>query len=176
MAGVTVLGAQGPSVSTKKAAIPNISFSKVETEQAKNSGVQNPQNLRDVRAVNHILRPVACRDVAAGDIVDVARRKGIAPRILAAQIVVESSCRPTVVSKAGAVGLMQVMPSVWKKYSQVELLNPVRNMDIGSDILVQYVHQTGSYREGLRRYHGVTEGSDQADIYADKVLSLAGRK
>ena len=55
-------------------------------------------------------------------------------------------------------------------------MNPERNADVGADILERYVKQTGSYREGLKRYFGITPGSDQADIYADKVLTLAGRK
>lgn len=55
-------------------------------------------------------------------------------------------------------------------------MNPERNADVGADILARYVREGGSTREGLRRYFGVTPGSDQADIYADKVLAIAGRK
>jgi len=71
---------------------------------------------------------------------------------------------------------MQVMPTVWKQYSRQELMNPEKNIAAGTKILGQYCGQAGSYRGGLRLYFGATAGSDQADIYADKVLAIAGRK
>ena len=71
---------------------------------------------------------------------------------------------------------MQVMPTVWKQYSRQELMNPEKNIAAGTKILGQYCGQAGSYRGGLRLYFGVSADSDQADIYADKVLAIAGRK
>jgi soluble lytic murein transglycosylase-like protein len=92
---------------------------------------------------------------------------------VAATIVAESSCKPSVVSKDGAVGLMQVDCHTWRTYSRTELLNPARNVEVGTTILALYVREGGSNREGLRRYFGVTPGSDQADIYADHILKIA---
>ena len=95
---------------------------------------------------------------------------------MAGAIVVESSCNPSVVSKAGATGLMQVMPSVWRQYSRAELKNPEKNIAAGTEILGHYCGQAGSYRGGLRLYFGATAGSDEADLYADKILAIAGRR
>jgi soluble lytic murein transglycosylase-like protein len=135
---------------------------------------ETKQHQSDERAARAILVPFGqgCETIA-GFAASSARRHNLSPRIVAATIATESGCHATVVSKAGAIGLMQVMPSVWR-HSRAELLNPERNADIGADILARCVHEGGSTREGLKRYFGVTPGSDQADIYADKILAMAG--
>ena len=147
-------------------------------ETIRNAERQVEQRESDERAARAVLVPFGERcEGFAGLAANSARRHNLRPRLVAAQIVVESGCQPAVVSKAGAVGLMQVeCRHTWRQYSRQELMNPARNADIGADILSHYVKQTGSYREGLKRYFGITPGSDQADIYADKVLTLAGRK
>ena len=102
-----------------------------------------------------------------------ARKNRISPRLVAATIVAESSCRASIVSKDGAIGLLQIDRHTWRTYSRTELLNPTRNVEVGTLILARYVREGGSNREGLRRYFGITPGSDQADLYADKVLQIA---
>lgn len=100
---------------------------------------------------------------------------GLPVRIVAADVVVESSCRPDVVSKKGAVGLTQVMPKIWG-YSRTELRDPDTNLEAGSRILAGFVHRFGM-REGLRRYlgTGVTDGNIDGFTYADRVLAVAYR-
>lgn len=98
-----------------------------------------------------------------------ARTQRLPVKVVASTIVVESSCHSDAISRTGAVGLMQVMPSVWR-VSRTELLNPARNIQVGTRILAQYVQQTGDMREGLRRYYGLVDGSDE---YADKILEMA---
>ena len=71
---------------------------------------------------------------------------------------------------------MQVMPSVWRQYSRQELMNPEKNIEAGTKILGHYCGRAGSYRGGLRLYFGATTGSERADLYADRVLAIAGRK
>lgn len=100
--------------------------------------------------------------------------RNLSPRIVAATIVAESSCRMDAVSHAGAVGLMQVNPSVWGH--RRELKNPERNLEIGTKILSDYVRVCGGVRNGLRHYFGVSPDSDESDDYADKVLMIARRR
>lgn len=94
-------------------------------------------------------------------------------RIVSALIIVESSCRPHVVSSEGAVGLMQVVPHVWH-VSAEELKNPEVNIRKGTQILSAYVRAHG-LREGLHHYNGMGVGCDSCDgQYGSKVLLVAG--
>lgn len=89
-------------------------------------------------------------------------------RLVAAVIVVESGCDPQKISATGDVGLMQVNSKIWHR-SRKELLDPDRNLEIGTRILARDIRIGGSVREGLKRYHGFSGG----DEYADKVLTIA---
>ena len=70
-------------------------------------------------------------------IVDASRREAVDPMLVAAVIRTESGFRPTVVSKRGAVGLMQVMPDtagwvVSKIHGPSRLTDPVDNVRSGT--------------------------------------------
>ena len=97
---------------------------------------------------------------------------GVSSRLLAAQVVVESSCRSSVVSKAGAVGMLQIMPSVWNESSE-DLKDPEYNIRTGTRILAAEIRRYGNRRDGLRHYFGVSEDSTASDEYADKVIQVA---
>jgi hypothetical protein len=84
---------------------------------------------------------------------------GHSPRLIKAIIQVESSGRSSVVSAAGAVGKMQVMPSTAKwlglPHSKEELKNPSINIYVGSRILSYYLgRENGNLRKALIRYSG----------------------
>lgn len=101
---------------------------------------------------------------------------GLDPRIAAATIAVESSCNQFAVSAKGAIGEMQVVPSVWKSefdFGDVNLLNPRDNIETGTKILAGLIEQYG-VDEGLHRYNGLGVGGDPA--YTQKILVLSGRK
>lgn len=110
---------------------------------------------------------------------DAANHAGIAPRLLAAAVAVESSCNPYAVSARGAVGLTQVRVQTWKgKYDFAgndNLLNPTANLRVGAQILADNVRQYGE-RGGLQRYLGM--GTDDGNItpsgYSSKIMALAG--
>ncbi|HWQ62636.1 MAG TPA: lytic transglycosylase domain-containing protein [Negativicutes bacterium] len=51
----------------------------------------------------------------AGHINDCARREGVSAAVVAAIIQAESSFQPQAVSRAGAAGLMQVIPGTWRE-------------------------------------------------------------
>jgi len=53
---------------------------------------------------------------------------------LKAQAIAESKLNPKAVSKAGAIGLMQIMPATGEElgYSVPELLNPEKNIEAGA--------------------------------------------
>lgn len=93
----------------------------------------------------------------------------VTPELLTALIVVESSANHGAVSRKGAVGLTQVVPHTWQCKKQ-ELLNPYRNIEIGSKILKYYIDRNGIHG-GLSSYN--SGRSDYALDYAHSVLAIA---
>ena len=71
-------------------------------------------------------------------VMEVCESKGIEPELVLAVARTESSFKPSVVSKKGAVGIMQLMPStaefIAKKVnfsSEIDLYNPETNLYLG---------------------------------------------
>ena len=71
-----------------------------------------------------------------------AERYNLPKPLLHAVITAESSYDPSAVSRAGAVGLMQLMPETAKRYGVKDRLNPYENIHGGSrylrDLLVMF--------------------------------------
>lgn len=104
-----------------------------------------------------------------------AINRGLPSRLVAAAVVVESTCRAQVVSGEGAVGLMQISPLVWH-VPKWRLKDPAFNISKGTEILANFVRSYG-IREGLHHYNGMGVGCSACDQgYADKVLGVAGMK
>ena len=78
-----------------------------------------------------------------------------------AVIQTESSFRPTVVSKSGAVGLMQMLPSTYKEqcakrgadFDAEDLKDPAVNIDYCTEYLKQLYDMTGSWDLAHLAYH-----------------------
>jgi hypothetical protein len=109
-----------------------------------------------------------------------AVRAGLDPRIAAATIAVESGCNNFAISSRGALGLMQVMPKIWKNQydfeGRVNLLNRQDNLRVGTEILAGLIAQYG-VPEGIKRYQGLGQNCETCDgAYPSKILNLAGRK
>lgn len=113
-----------------------------------------------------------CRDTFAELTARNAYAYGLPVRLVTGVVIVESTCRPKVVSSEGAVGLMQVS-RIWH-VSRLQLEDPAFNLRKGSEILASYTRQYG-LREGLHHYNGMGVGCAACDAgYADKVLLVAG--
>jgi hypothetical protein len=89
--------------------------------------------------------------------------------ILNALIVVESGANHRAVSNKGALGLTQVMPTIWN-YDYETLINPYQNIEIGAAILKSYVKRHG-LQGGLSAYNSGRK--DAALGYAHKVKTVA---
>lgn len=111
-----------------------------------------------------------CSDQYAGLAAEAAVDNHLPPRIVGALIFVESSCRPDAVSKAGAIGLVQVNPHIWHQWSPEALRDPQTNIQAGTLILASYVRESG-LREGLHRFNGL---GDPNQDYSDRVMQVAG--
>lgn len=117
-----------------------------------------------------VYRRNGCGDWLAERTARYSIESGLPSRLVAATVVVESSCRPAAVSSEGAVGLMQIAPKTWHQ-SRARLKDPDYNLRIGCRILAGYVHQSG-VREGLHRYNGLGNATDE---YANLVLTKEWR-
>ncbi len=102
-----------------------------------------------------------------------ALQNGVPANVVAAIVAVESSCNPLAISNKGAVGLTQVNVKVQASaynFSRVNLFNPEENMDTGTKIMASMIRVYG--RSWISHYDGV---GPEADMYAVKVLALAGK-
>jgi len=72
-----------------------------------------------------------------------AEREGLTPDLLRAVIDKESGYRPCVVSKKGAMGLMQLMPTTAAEFGVRNPFDPVENLDAGARLLKKLVKRYG---------------------------------
>jgi soluble lytic murein transglycosylase-like protein len=121
------------------------------------------------------------QDVAY-DLVRVAHQAGnqlkLDPLLIIAVIAVESRFNPIAESVTGAKGLMQIIP----KYHTDKLeefggeqavFDPAANIQVGAQILKEYLRLTGNLGSALQMYAGAL--GDSEDQYTNKVLSEKSR-
>lgn len=125
-----------------------------------------------MREANDVLKNYSCGDTVVNAIARHAVSRNVPVRIVAATVAIESSCRADAVSKAGAIGLMQINVKVHKVQNAASIES---NIAAGTSILAAHIHKYGK-REGLRRYFGKTPGSEESEKYADKVILFAARR
>lgn len=92
------------------------------------------------------------------------------PYIALAVLEIESDYHPDIVSGAGAVGLMQVIPKYHArrvvKYGLNDLMDPYTNIICGVDFLNELYEKRGSWSSALLGYNNSTS-------YVNKVLTRA---
>lgn len=92
------------------------------------------------------------------------------PIIVQAVMQCESNYIPMIHSRAGAVGLMQVIPKYharrMDKYGLTNIWDPYTNIIVGMDFLNESYHKYGSYYSALKAYNN-------SDAYVRHVLSVA---
>jgi soluble lytic murein transglycosylase-like protein len=104
-----------------------------------------------------------------------ATRAKLPPQLVLSVIQVESKFDAYAVSKAGAVGLMQIMPFWLKLIGRPDdsLVHAQTNLRMGCTILKYYIVKThGDLRGALQRYNGATVGID----YSDAVLKALSQR
>lgn len=114
-----------------------------------------------------VLSAVQARQI----LVDAARRHNLNPAFVLGVSYWESGFNQAVVSKDGAIGLMQVLPSTaaWAGPSllgrQVDLHNPYDNADLGSALLYQYLNQFNDPKLALAAYYQGANATAKDGIY-----------
>ena len=124
-------------------------FGEADLIRMRDSEIQSKRDMRDAEDVGRVWRTCTVTPIQPISVARIARIEQLSPRIVAATIVVESSCQSSVVSKDGAVGLMQVDRHTWKQYTREELMQPDRNIEIGAHILGR---QYSTDRQHQRRF------------------------
>jgi len=81
---------------------------------------------------------------------DAAIRQGIDPVLFVRQINAESAFDPNAVSRAGAVGIAQIMPAL---HPAVDPTDPYASLDYAARLMRGYVVQFGDWRRALIAYN-----------------------
>jgi Transglycosylase SLT domain len=90
-----------------------------------------------------------------------AKRESIRPDLLRAVIGEESGSRPCAVSRAGAQGLMQLMPATIEQFGVRDPFDPKQNVEAGAKLLKQLITKyAGDLRLALSAYNA---GPDRVD-------------
>lgn len=108
------------------------------------------------------------------DIVNAAAQKyGLSPNLIAGVIQEESGWDASVISPAGAKGLMQLMPGTASEWGVADVYNPYQNIMGGTAYLAYLVKKYGE-RQGVALYNtGEYGGGSQS--YANAVLNYASQ-
>lgn len=106
------------------------------------------------------------------------RRFAVDPLLILAVMAVESRYNPVAESNVGAMGLMQVLPKFHQdKLSEHggddALLDPVVNIEVGTQILREYLKRFGETETALQVYAGAID--EPTSQYASKVLAERSR-
>jgi soluble lytic murein transglycosylase-like protein len=122
----------------------------------------------------------SARTTVARHVVDEALKRDVDPWLVYAIIKVESSFRPRVVSKAGEIGLMQVMPATGRmvaqralnmdEYDAQRLYDPAFNVKVGTTHLHYLLKEYGEVSQALTVYNA-GHTSALSSGYARRVLA-----
>jgi len=115
---------------------------------------------------------------------ELARQYNIEPRLVQAIITVESNFNPDAISRAGAQGLMQLMPGTAARYQVANPFDPRANIEGGIRYLKDLLHlfpgdlrhALAAYNAGeqaVQRYRGMPP-YPETQQYVERVLALYG--
>jgi len=139
--------------------------------------------LREQRAVTEFIakRYRVAQDATAGFVATAYRVGGewkVDPLLLLAVMAIESRYNPVAESNMGAKGLMQVIPKFHAEKlvehgGESALLDPHVNIQVGAQILREYLRRFGETETALQMYAGAFD--EPSSSYAFKVLAERAR-
>jgi len=112
---------------------------------------------------------------------EASRKYGVPFSLLKAVCVAESGMNPNAVSRAGAQGLMQLMPPTARDLGVSDSFDPGQNIDGGARYLAAQYKRFRSYRlalaaynagpEAVKRHNGIPP-FEETQAYVPKVMAL----
>jgi hypothetical protein len=100
------------------------------------------------------LAPRPAAGVLRGMVEQAARRASLDVKLAQAVVRVESNYEPLAISRRGAMGLMQIMPTVARTYSVRDPYDPQQNLEAGMRHLVALLRRfRGDVRRALAAYN-----------------------
>jgi len=139
--------------------------------------------VREQRAVTEFIakRYRVAQDATAGYVASAYRAGGewkVDPLLILAVMAVESRYNPVAESNQGAKGLMQVIPKfhadkLVEHGGEGALLDPHVNIQVGAQILREYLRRVGETETALQMYAGAID--EPTSGYAFKVLAERAR-
>jgi soluble lytic murein transglycosylase-like protein len=122
----------------------------------------------------------ANRTRVAKALVATGKKYNVDPRLIASIMIVESRANPFAISGKESIGIMQIHVPTWGHAADREGINLFKiedNVDFGTRILKDYVHQFGLW-EGVKRYNGWNannpDSENSAMDYVTKVQHVYG--
>jgi soluble lytic murein transglycosylase-like protein len=134
-----------------------------------------------------LMKTAGLRDTAYADMISTtAETYGVDPVLVQALIQVESNYNPRSRSAKGAMGLMQLMPSVAKEYRVRNAYDPASNIDAGVRKLKSLIESAkgdlslalAAYNAGeaaVSKFGGVPPYRETQN-YVSRILSLVGAR
>lgn len=129
-------------------------------------------------------RTAQLRDTAYSSLISAAAEAhGVDPLLVQALIQVESNYQPRARSRKGAMGLMQIMPSVAKEYRVRNAYDPAANIDAGVRKLRSLIDTWGTemalaaYNSGeaaVAKFNGIPPYRETQN-YVSRILALVKR-
>lgn len=107
-------------------------------------------------------------------VVTSARRHDVDPFLVTGILIAESSGNAHAISNRQAVGIMQIHVPTWGAETEAEGLNLLLledNIDFGTRIIRNYTRTYGLW-EGVMRYLGASEPTDEARAYVRRVQGI----
>ncbi len=139
--------------------------------------------VREQRAVTEFIakRYRVATDAAAGFVATAYQAGGVwkvDPLLILAVMAIESRYNPVAESHMGAKGLMQVIPKfhpekLTEHGGEAALLDPHVNIQVGAQILREYLRRFGETETALQMYAGAFD--EPSSSYAFKVLAERSR-
>jgi predicted RND superfamily exporter protein len=136
-----------PKIKTVEKEVP---VEKIVTKYVKQS--TNTATVELITVLNSKIDPQLAK-IIAEHVEKSSEKYGLPIPLILSVIRKESNFNPLAVSKAGAVGLMQVMPKIHKdKYKDKNLYHISTNVDVGCQILREYLDKEGTLDKMFHAY------------------------
>jgi len=103
----------------------------------------------------------------AGKIAEVANRYNVPEALIHAVVAIESAYDPNAISRAGAVGLMQLMPATAERYGVTNRNNPAANLAGGTRYLKDLLERFDSDLELVLA--GYNAGENAVEKYGNRI-------